>query len=153
MPYIRRRRLFKWNLRRVVSEEGTFYERSDSKMSSFLIDSLIQGKQPKTSPVSPTVREPTPYNMMPCTYCWTPQHDKINLCQLCIPGTSSISSYAMPVRSQVIPATAIRQNMITKDYQRLQNPFRSASESGMHLDSNFGMFTGFYFFKKNSRVN
>jgi hypothetical protein len=107
-------------------------------MSSFLIDSLIQSNQRKTSPVSPIVREPTPYNMMACTYCWTPQHDKINFCQLCIPGTSTISSYAMPVRSQVIPATAIRQNMITKDYPRLQNPFRSPSESGMHLDSNFG---------------
>lgn len=113
-------------------------------MSSFLIDSLIQSNQRKKPPVSPIVREPAPYNMTACTYCWTPQHDKINFCQLCIPGTSTISSYAMPVRSQIIPASAMRQNMITKDYSRLRDHFPSPTESGMHLDSNFGKFKKHY---------
>lgn len=106
-------------------------------MSSFLIDSLIQNNQRKSSPqVSPGVREP--YNMMTCTYCWTPQHDKINFCQLCIPATSRISSYGIPVRSQVIPA--IRQTILSKDYSRVQNPFCSTSEREMLLNPNFGEF-------------
>lgn len=137
--YIRRRRLFKWNLRRAVCRRPAHI---DLIMSSFLIDSLIQGSQRSSSPVS-NPREPVTYNMMACTYCWTPQHDKLKFCQLCIPGTPNIASYAMPVPSQVIPSN-IHQSA-GKDFSRMQNSFLRRADNSIHLESSFGKFHTFLF--------
>lgn len=132
--YIRRRRLFKWNLRRTVSRQPIHI---DLIMSSFLIDSLMQSSQRTSSPVSNPC-DSSSYNMMACTYCWTPHHDKVSFCQLCIPARPNIGSYAMPVRSQVIPSN-VHQNA-AKDFSRMQNPFLRSANSSIHLESSFGEF-------------